>query len=261
MLSEDCRQNLCAAPTKSVPASPNVTYYAEFNVPPLPASFSASQTYFIYYNIIFPADGDVATNNQFVPQLMLGEPLCGSTGPPYYNPVWKTLKTWHIGAQYFFFVKNESDPSGNSGKAVTGDLIDVYEGQIVYTQFSLSDDGEVWTLQQGIKGNATAVSTVRVPQPFMGFDPNTKSWTEPVYNMTRLGCCWELYGINERANYPNFMDYQIITKTSEDWSNKYWSPWKMVETPTCSYAPQYTLEDGVNEDGTEQIAFFDIFYE
>ena len=257
-----CHPGLCAGPEKAwIPSSPNVTYYAEFNVPPLPKNFSSAQTYFIYYNIIFKSDAPYGTNNQFVPQLMLGEPLCGSTGPPDYNPMWKSLKTWHIGAQYFFFIQNKSTSSGRSGKAVTGDLIDVYEGQIIYTEFSLSEDGEIWTLKQGIKGNDSAVSIVEATQPFMGLDPNTKSWTEPAYNVTRTGCCWELYGIKERDNYPNYMDYQIINKAPDDWSDMYWSPWKMVEIPNCSYSPQYTLEAGVSQDGTEEIALFDIFYD
>eukprot|EP01083_Nonionella_stella_P234056 824091_1 len=256
-----CHPGLCAGPKHGwIPSSPNVSYYAEFNVPPLPTNFSSDQTYFIYYNIIFKEDEPYGTNNQFVPQLMLGEPLCSSTGPPDYNPIWKTLTQWHIGAQYFFFIKNDSAPDGRSGKAVTGDLIDVYEGDIVYTAFKLSDDGETWTLVQGIKGNDSAVSVVEVTAPFMGLDPNTKSWTEEKYNETRLGCCWELYGITQRENYPKYMDYQIITQADKDFS-AYWSSWDMVETPNCSFAPTYRLESGVSQDGTEEIVIFDIYYD
>ena len=116
---ENCRPGLCAGPKQAwIPSSPNITYYAEFNVPPLPSNFSSDQTYFIYYNIIFKSDDPYASNNQFVPQLMLGEPLCDSTGPPEYNPIWKTLNQWHIGAQYFFFIQNDSASDGRSGKNI-----------------------------------------------------------------------------------------------------------------------------------------------
>ena len=143
---------------------------------------------------------------------------------------------------------------------MTGDLIDVYDGDIVYTEFKLSEDGETWTLIQGIKGNASAVSVVKATAPFMGLDNNTRSWTEDRYNRTRLGCCWELYGITERDNYPDFMDYQVVTKADADFT-EYWSDWKMVETPNCSYAPTWSLDSGVSMDGTEEIVMFDIYYD
>jgi hypothetical protein len=37
--------------------------------------------------------------NQFVPQLMLGNPLDGSSGPPLYKPKWHAHNTWCFGAQ------------------------------------------------------------------------------------------------------------------------------------------------------------------
>eukprot|EP01084_Bolivina_argentea_P261079 441072_1 len=258
--ANNCHPGLCAGPSKAwIPSSPNTSYYAEFNVPPLPQSFSAQQTYFIYYNIIFKSDSPYATNNQFVPQLMLGHPLCDSTGAPYYNPIWKVLNQWHIGAQYFFFIKNESASGGRSGHAATGDLIDVYEGDIIYTQFNLSEDGEIWTLTMGIKGNDSAVSVVKADKPFMGLDEHSQSWKEDAYNVTRLGCCWELYGITERENYPNYMDYKIDTKAVENYS-QYWSSWGMVETPNCSYSPTWNLTSTVSNDKTEEVVLWDIFY-
>ena len=142
---------------------------------------------------------------------------------------------------------------------MTGDLIDVYEGDIVYTEFRLSEDGETWTLEMGIKGNESAVSVVEATAPFMGLDPHTKSWKEDQYNVTRTGCCWELYGMQKRENYPNYMDYQIINKAPTDMRD-YWSEWEMAETPNCSYSPSWTLESGVSEDGTEEIVIFDIYY-
>lgn len=135
----NCHPNLCSGPTKQLPSSPNISYYAEYNVPPLPTNFSTDwnfgQTYFIYYNIIFEDDPGYAVNNQFVPQLMLGGgALCGSTGPPEYLPIWRDLKQWYIGAQYFFEIVNTSNPLNGhkTAHSVTGDLIDVYQGIIIY---------------------------------------------------------------------------------------------------------------------------------
>jgi hypothetical protein len=56
------------------------THYAEFNVPELP--LAVGPTFFVYYNIDWQAagpKGSAARMNQFVPQLMLGHPLDGSS--------------------------------------------------------------------------------------------------------------------------------------------------------------------------------------
>ena len=150
--------------------------------------------------------------------------------------------------------------NGKTAHAATGELIDVYEGDIIYTEFKLSEDREIWTLTMGIVGNDSAVSTIQATQPFMGLDENTKSWTEDRYNTTPSGCCWELYNFYERGNYPNYMDYSIITKATEDLS-EYWTDWHMVEIPNCSYSPTWTLESAVSEDQTEQLVIFDIYYD
>ena len=42
---------------------------------------------------------------QFVPQLMLGNPLCKSSGPPLYKPKWELHHSWVLGSQYFFEVR------------------------------------------------------------------------------------------------------------------------------------------------------------
>lgn len=39
--------------------------------------------------------------NQLVPQLILGNALDGSSGPPEYNPHYGTHLTWEFGAHYF----------------------------------------------------------------------------------------------------------------------------------------------------------------
>ena len=101
------------------------------------SDWNFGQTYLIYYNIIFEDDPGYGVNNQFVPQLMVGgAALCGSTGSPEYLPIWRDLKQWYIGAQYFFEIENTSNPLNNHKTAhcVTGDLIDVYQGIIYHFQ-------------------------------------------------------------------------------------------------------------------------------
>ena len=255
----NCRVNLCSGPRNRYPANTNMNFYAEYTVPPLPAEHTAQQTYYIYYNIFF-GDG-YGKFNQFVPQLMLGSALTNSTNAPNYKPIFTTLNSWYIGSQYFFALYNESASNGWTGKAATGDLIDVYDGDIVYTSFKLNDDG-VWSLIMGIKGNDTAISIVNATEPYMGLLSNvTKSWNEDTYNKTTIGCCWELYSINNGKEYPPFMDYQIIT-TSQTNGSSFFSDWTMHESPNCSYSPDYSLDTGVNSpDDTQQITFFDIFYD
>ena len=43
--------------------------------------------------------------NQFVNQLMLGQPLYGSTGAPDYNPLWMPVTTWIFAAQSVFLAR------------------------------------------------------------------------------------------------------------------------------------------------------------
>ena len=47
--------------------------------------------------------------NQFVPQLLVGDVLYGSSGPPSYRPEWKSgLATWTFGSHYFFEIRDEA---------------------------------------------------------------------------------------------------------------------------------------------------------
>ena len=43
--------------------------------------------------------------NQFVNQLMLGQPLYGSTGPPDFDPLWMPVTTWIFAAQYLWVAR------------------------------------------------------------------------------------------------------------------------------------------------------------
>jgi len=161
--SPSCDATFCVGPptcypTTPAPNGPALVWEAEFDVPPLPATFDhTSMTDYIYFNIVFgygqPHDNPEYPScspfcagdghgryNQFVPQLMLGATLCNSSNAPDYKPGWCQLSTWHIGAQYFmglYGCKNQSDAAscGFTPKAATGELIAVQPGQKVYTRF------------------------------------------------------------------------------------------------------------------------------
>lgn len=82
---------------------------------------------------------------------MLGEPLCNSTGPPLYKPLWEHHTTWVFGSQYFMEINNHTSNHTAEGHAATGDLYEAKVGEILYTRFELSKDW-VWTLTMGVKG-------------------------------------------------------------------------------------------------------------
>lgn len=80
---------------------------------------------------------------------------------------------------------------------------------MLYTEFKLSDDREVWTLEMGIVGNDTAVSKVSIPKPFMGFDKRTSSWTEDRYN-----------GLCSQCGHSLLLDMYLMSNISlqkRDW--------------------------------------------
>eukprot|EP01048_Picozoa_sp_COSAG05_P026402 COSAG05_NODE_7184_length_845_cov_0.963807_1_plen_200_part_01 len=149
-----CRAGLCAGANSRYPARPGIVYYSEMNVPDLPVKFGPETglTDYLYFNIVFDSAEAQAKGghfNQFVPQLMLGGCLTGSSGPPDYKPVFSRLEKWAIGAQYFFALVNHSSPTNWTGHAATDKLIHVEPGENVFTQFELSDD-HVWTLSMGV---------------------------------------------------------------------------------------------------------------
>ena len=62
-------------------------------------------TYYIWTDIFF-GDASLGAMNQFVPQLVLGNALDGSSGAPAYTPHWGEHQTWAFGAHYFFETHN-----------------------------------------------------------------------------------------------------------------------------------------------------------
>ena len=104
--ADDCKAGVCGG-MANYPIAPGMRFYSTFNVPGLPLNQSAIEndiTFFIYANIFFdggPGQCKDCKMNQFVNQLMLGQPLYGSTAPPSYNPLWMSTTTWIFAAQYF----------------------------------------------------------------------------------------------------------------------------------------------------------------
>ena len=104
-------------------------------VPGYPSIIDESMTYYIWTDVFF---GDMASGrmNQFVPQLVLGSALSGSTNYPNFTPKYMYHTTWKFGAHYFFEVFNETTRSVQ-GKAAYGDMFDAYVGNNYLRRFAL----------------------------------------------------------------------------------------------------------------------------
>ena len=83
--------------------------------------------FFIYYNIFFNGGRPNGRMNQFVPQLMIGHPLCDSTNAPAYDPLWRLETSYVFGAQYYFQIFNETTNRTDS-HAATGKLFNTTTG-------------------------------------------------------------------------------------------------------------------------------------
>jgi len=215
-------------------------------------------TYYDYFNIFFDAQHPPGGRfNQFVPQLMLGDALANSSGPPDYTPQWLQLHSWHIGAQYFMeYNKNGSDAGPWSAAAATGELVPVSEGDEVKTTFSLSEDGETWTLRMEVLGGGPdKVSVVVADSPFMGLLNTTKSWKE--FSATKVGSCWENYGMKDRSSFPPGWSHRVAISGTEP--GLWWTPW-LTREPTCPWAPRATVSSSVSFDGTTQSVDWEIFF-
>jgi len=249
-----CAGGLCAG-LAHYPVGPGNRFYAEFDVPKLPEDVDTSLTFYIYFNIFF---GDVKPGkmNQFVPQLMLGEPLCDSSGPPLYKPIWHPHSTWVFGSQYFFEIFNDTS-NQTEGHAATGDLFNCTEGEVLWTEFTLSADWK-WTLNMGVLGDTKRTSSVVAEKPYMGLLPAaTKSWKDDVFNKTFVGSCWELYGIKDGSTYPaSGSNYTHIFSTENPGSIKWLTDWKEDEVPTCPGHPSSLITE--THDAGQEVVLWNI---
>jgi hypothetical protein len=101
------------------PTAPGIAYYAEFDVPGMPKKMDGI-CYYIYFNIFFSGKGH-GRMNQFVPQLMLGNSLTSSSGPPAYKPKWVHHDSWVFSSQYFMEINNTKSGNAAEGHAATGE--------------------------------------------------------------------------------------------------------------------------------------------
>jgi hypothetical protein len=197
-------------------------------VPEVPQNLDGI-TYYIWTDVFF-GDGGVGRMNQFVPQLLLGSVLDGSSGPPNYYPQWHVHDTWMFGAHYFFELYNPT-MNRTEAHAAYGTLYPTRPGEVLYTTFELSlpsqeseeekasgtdgkNDAPIhhptrpflprWTLTMGVLGDNTRISTLTVDQPYMGIQTNlTNSWLEAPYHNMCINACWELYGAKDAHHLPS----------------------------------------------------------
>ena len=217
------------------PTAPGIVYEAVFDVPAMPKKIDGI-CFYIYFNIFFSGKGH-GKMNQFVPQLMLGNSLTASSGPPDYKPIWVEHASWVFSSQYFMEINNTKTGNAAEGHAATGDAYPAKEGEKVWTRFSLSDD-YVWTLGMGVVGDPNRTSTVVSEKPFMGLvEEDTASWKEPEYNMCNVNTCWELYGVTDEDHFPSTGSrYDISISSGEKpfpapWLTK-WNP--LLENGYCA---------------------------
>jgi hypothetical protein len=178
--------------------------------------------------------------NQFVPQLMLGNPLSGSTGWPAYDPQWSSEKTWVFASQYFMELQNQTSKQVVA-KAAAGQKFGVVAGEVLWTSFTRSADF-AWTLAMGVKGDAARTSFVIAPRPYMGLLESTRSWGEEIYGKAHLNSCWELYGVETRNAYPaSGSVYDMRTVQAAGPAFPFQPDWTNVEVPTCPGHPNGTF--------------------
>lgn len=187
-------------------------------------------TYYIWTDLQF-GDAGLGRMNQFVPQLILGEALDGSSGVPYYKPKWGEHNTWMFGAHYFFQVYTNESRTDYEAHAAYGELHPASPGEMLFTQFIASGplEAPVWTLTMGVVGDSTRVSSIEVVQPYMGLGAHWKepsiSWAEVEYTNMSSHSCWELYGTNDLAHFPSTGTTYTITIFPSDGAPTSPFPW------------------------------------
>ena len=206
--ADECGGHLCSGfawyPTKTAGAP--VRFSAVFNVPALPIDVDVADSdfcHYIYFNIFFPnykpAGG---VYNQFVPQLVLGDALTGSSGAPNFTPTWGNYSTWFFSAQYFFALKDEGKPDP-ALHAATGPVFPTSAGEKLWTRMDFDVGALSWRLSMGVVGDESRTSAVDVPKPFMGLLDPAATWADEAYSLVHVNSCWELYGIREPGNWPS----------------------------------------------------------
>lgn len=186
------------------------TVRANMTVPGLPEK-NHGITYYIWTDVFF-GDASLGRMNQFVPQLMFGNVLDESSGPPNYRPKFHDHnETWVFGAHYYFQTFDQVKNSSVS-HAAYGPLFSTWPGETLYTSFELKNPSTTssppqWILTMGVVGDKSRVSELIIRQPYMGmgrnWDNSTTSWLEPSYHNMCINACWELYGASDALHLPS----------------------------------------------------------
>ena len=260
--NETCHAGaLCVGPGRMYPLGrvPGVKWSSRFVVPRLPQKFDSSMTYYDYLNVFWRDNPQGGFMNQFVPQLMLGNPLANSTNAPEYKPIWKELSSWHVGAQYFMGLcdgsSGEYDCKKWIPKAATGKLVAVEPGEVVETSFSLKEEKHccqepslVWTLNIGVVGGGPdRQSVVVADRPFMGLLNSTYSWGEATYDNIYVGSCLENYNMQSPKNYPPKWKIGVAVVDGPGRDETFWQDWRLEHGPSCPWQPVSTLANAVDK--------------
>lgn len=265
--TDECGGHLCSGftwypvTTGSPPNVSPVTFSAKFNVPGLPTLIDITDPdfcHYIYFNVFFPNSlppGGIY--NQFVPQLMLGDALSSSSGPPQYNSSWGNFSTWVFSAQYFFAL-NTSEYPAPSYHAATGAIFPASAGEVLWTRMDYDTASLSWHLSMGVEGDASRTSVVDVPKPYMGLLDPAASWGDEAYSMVHVNSCWELYGIQEPRNWPSSGSNYVMEVSVAQPGAIPWNPdWSNGHALDCPGEPtNVTWREAHN--GTVQQVFWDV---
>jgi hypothetical protein len=224
------------------------TVHARMTVPGLPAK-NDGITYYIWTDVFF-GDASLGRMNQFVPQLMFGNVLDESSGPPNYRPKFHDHnETWVFGAHYYFqtysFLKNASE-----SHAAYGPLFPTWPGESLYTSFEMKPTASApqWILTMGVVGDESRVSELIIQQPYMGigrdWDEPTTSWLEPSYKNMCINACWELYGSKDVSHLPSTGSHYEVSIVQPNPGSYVFTRWERDEgngqCPSASIAESHT---------------------
>ena len=225
--------------------------YATMTVPEPPKALDGI-TYYIWTDIFF-GDESQGRMNQFVPQLILGSALDGSSGAPEYKPHWGEHRTWAFGAHYFFETLNASTGKTDA-HAAYGTMFPAKVGETLFTSFDAraSPSGPIWTLKMGAVDDPKRVSVLEVPAPYMGLG---KTWAQPstrwdATNFSNLcvNSCWELYGADDRDHLPSSGSvYEVVISRPPTSSFPWVSKWDQDEGDHNSTCISNTILESHND--------------
>jgi len=151
----------------------------KFSVPRLPSGPDwdrTAETFYIWGDVDFDTFGKNGrhpiseyTYNQIVPQLMIGQTICGNEAD--YQPRFCSLDGWVVQASYFWAKDLTSDDRVYS---LTGDMLNVSPGEDISTKIAYDAQSGAITMSISAQGRGT--SEVVIPRPFPDNPSLFSSW-------------------------------------------------------------------------------------